>query len=60
MMNKLYTLNIILRSKITQEIRNFFNENQFLEIQTPVRIAFPALEDYIDAIPAPSSPNNLF
>lgn len=30
-------------------VRTFFHENGFLEVDTPVRIKYPALEDYIDA-----------
>ncbi len=33
-------------------IRKHFDDHGFVEVQTPVRIAIPTLEDYIDAIPA--------
>ena len=35
-------------------IRTFFHEHSFMEVETPVRIASPALEDYIDAISSDS------
>jgi len=41
-----------LRSVLTRSIRGFFHERHFLEIDTPVRLPAPALEDYIDAEPA--------
>ena len=41
-----------IRANIDQAIRHFFDAEQFLEVHTPVRLAAPALEDYIDAIPA--------
>lgn len=40
------------RSLLLQTIRAFFRERGFLEVETPVRVAAPANEDYIDAIPA--------
>ena len=43
---------IRLASNLKQEIRHFFNSMGYLEVDTPVRIPCPALEDYIDAIPA--------
>lgn len=41
-----------LRHDLFACIRNFFAERGYLEVQTPTRIAAPALEDHIDAIPA--------
>jgi len=44
--------NLLLRAKAIAQTRDFFAKKDFLEIQTPVRIPTPALEDYIDAIPS--------
>ena len=44
--------NLVTRAQLIQAIRYFFHDRDFLEIDTPVRIPCPALEDYIDAIPA--------
>ncbi len=44
--------NIILSSKVKSQIRTFFSEHDFIEVETPIRLKAPALEDYIDAIPA--------
>ncbi len=52
-MNK--TSNIILRSRIIRAVRYFFHKQDFIEVETPVRLPCPALEDYIDAIPASST-----
>ena len=41
-----------VRSRLLRSIRTFFYDHDFLEVDTPVRIPSPALEDYIDAIPA--------
>lgn len=41
--------NLILRAKIIQAIRNFFRSNDFLEIETPLRIPALAPEPYISA-----------
>jgi len=43
---------LILRSSIVQAIREFFQSEGFLEVQTPVRTPAPAPEPHIDAIPA--------
>lgn len=43
-----------LKAKTFQAARDFFNQNDFLEVFTPVRIPAPALEDYIDAEPSGS------
>lgn len=39
-----------LRAELIQSIRNFFIENNFLEVETPVRIPSPAPEEHIEAI----------
>lgn len=39
-----------LRARVRQAIRRFFDERGFLEVETPVRIAAPALELHIDAL----------
>ncbi len=39
-----------LRAKLLQSIRNFFIQNNFLEIETPIRIPSPAPEEHIEAI----------
>lgn len=41
--------NLELRHCILAATRSFFRQRAFLEIETPVRIPTPALEDYIDA-----------
>ncbi|NQU41179.1 MAG: EF-P lysine aminoacylase GenX [Lentisphaerae bacterium] len=41
-----------LRSRILQSIRHFFIARDYIEVETPVRLAAPALERYIDAEPA--------
>ncbi len=41
-----------LRAKATAAIRQFFANEGFLEVFTPVRIPTPALEDYIEAVPS--------
>ncbi|NKB25264.1 MAG: hypothetical protein GKR87_12985 [Kiritimatiellae bacterium] len=43
---------LILRSKITDVIRRFFLDQDFIEVETPIRIPTPALELHIDAEPA--------
>lgn len=40
------------RSTIIQTIRQFFNKEGYLEVDTPLRIPAPAPESYIDAIPS--------
>ncbi|MBT0654134.1 EF-P lysine aminoacylase EpmA [Geomobilimonas luticola] len=40
------------RAAIIQEIRRFFVEGGYLEVETPLRIPAPAPEAHIDAIPA--------
>ena len=41
--------NLKLRARIIDSIRQFFSHNNYLEIETPVRIPAPAPETYIDA-----------
>ncbi|OQW96922.1 MAG: hypothetical protein BWK77_03185 [Verrucomicrobia bacterium A1] len=43
-----------LRSRLLAAIRGFFTGRGFVEIETPVRIAAPALETHIDAEPSGS------
>jgi len=44
--------NLHLRARIIQAIRKFFNDNDYLEIDTPIRIPAPAPEAHIDAVAA--------
>ena len=41
-----------LRSRVLQAIRRWFVEHDFIEVETPVRLAAPALELHINAEPA--------
>ncbi len=41
-----------LRAKLIQSIRQFFVQNDFLEVETPLRIPAPAPEEHIEAIPS--------
>jgi lysyl-tRNA synthetase class 2 len=41
-----------LRAELTAYIRAFFRDRGFLEVDTPLRLAAPALEEFIDAEPA--------
>jgi lysyl-tRNA synthetase class 2 len=41
-----------LRSQLLTAIRSFFVQQDFIEVETPVRLPAPALERYINAIPA--------
>ena len=43
---------LALRSRMLQSLRQYFHQQNFLEIETPVRIPAPALELHIDAEPA--------
>lgn len=43
--------NLILRGRILQAIRSFFIDNDYLEVETPIRIPAPAPEAHIDAQP---------
>ncbi|HEX9080516.1 MAG TPA: EF-P lysine aminoacylase EpmA [Desulfuromonadaceae bacterium] len=40
------------RARIITEIRSFFNEEGYLEVETPLRIPAPAPETHIDALPS--------
>ncbi len=44
--------NLECRARILSAIRAFFAGKGFLEVETPVRIETPALEDYIEAEPS--------
>lgn len=41
-----------LRAKLISSIRHFFIQNDFLEVETPLRIPAPAPEEHIEAIPS--------
>lgn len=41
-----------LRAKLLSATRNFFHEQNYLEVETPVLVRTPALELHIDACPA--------
>jgi elongation factor P--(R)-beta-lysine ligase len=43
---------LLLRARLIQNIRLFFIKNNFLEIETPVRIPAPAPEEHIEALPS--------
>lgn len=43
---------LLLRSRLLHAIRCFFHNRGFVEVETPVRLATPALELHIDAEPA--------
>lgn len=40
--------NLILRAKIIQAVRRFFDERDYLEVETPIRIPAPVPESHID------------
>ena len=40
------------RALIISEIRRFFNEEGYLEVETPLRIPAPAPESHIDPLPS--------
>jgi elongation factor P--(R)-beta-lysine ligase len=40
------------RARIIRDIRRFFNEGGYLEVETPLRIPAPAPESQIDAVPS--------
>lgn len=42
--DKDYKKNILLRSKIIQLIRSFFDQKEFLEVETPLITPYPAME----------------
>jgi lysyl-tRNA synthetase class 2 len=41
-----------LRSQLYAAVRRFFVERDYLEVQTPIRIVAPAMEEHIDVEPA--------
>lgn len=43
-----------LRARMLAAIRRYLNDNDFLAVETPVRLPAPALEDYIEAEPSGS------
>jgi len=43
---------LTLRQTLLRTVRSFFVSRGFLEVETPIRIPTPALEDYIDAEPS--------
>lgn len=47
--------NLRLRCKMMSALRKWFAAEDFLEVESPVRIPAPALEDYIDAVEAGDS-----
>jgi lysyl-tRNA synthetase class 2 len=46
---KIKKKNILLRAQIIQAVRSFFIDNDYLEIETPIRIPAPAPEVHIEA-----------
>jgi len=44
--------NLLTRSRIVKSVRDFFHRNSYMEIESPIRLSCPALEDYIDAVPS--------
>ncbi|MGW8187528.1 MAG: EF-P lysine aminoacylase EpmA [Desulfobacterales bacterium] len=44
--------NLRLRARIIRAVRQFFAENDYLEVETPIRIPAPAPEAHIDAQPS--------
>jgi lysyl-tRNA synthetase class 2 len=49
---KIIKSNLKLRAEIIAAIRRFFDDNGFLEVETPIRTLSPAPEAHIDAQPA--------
>jgi lysyl-tRNA synthetase class 2 len=45
---------LITRHNIIKTIREFFNNFEYIEVETPIRVLCPGVEPYIDAIPAGS------
>ena len=43
------------RSRVLQTVRDFFCQENFIEVETPVRVPAPALEAHIDAPPSGSA-----
>lgn len=44
--------NLIRRAALLRTIRRFFDELGYIEVETPVWVETPAMEEHIDAIPA--------
>ncbi|UDQ98695.1 EF-P lysine aminoacylase EpmA [Lentisphaerota bacterium WC36G] len=44
--------NLLIRSKVIKAVRDFFHQENFIEIETPVMISAPAPEEYIEAVTA--------
>ncbi|MCQ2377911.1 MAG: hypothetical protein MJ016_01710 [Victivallaceae bacterium] len=44
--------NLALRSRLLRAVRDFFYDADFIEVETAVRIAAPAPEEYIEAVPS--------
>ncbi len=44
--------NLESRAKMLRALREWFQKEDFLELESPVRLPAPALEDYIDAVEA--------
>jgi len=44
--------NLQLRARLIQNIRLFFIANNFLEVETPIRVPAPAPEEHIEALTA--------
>ncbi|MEA2012144.1 MAG: amino acid--tRNA ligase-related protein [Verrucomicrobiota bacterium] len=40
------------KSQFIQKVRDFFHKNDFVEVFSPILTSAPAMEDYIDAVPA--------
>ena len=43
---------LVARARMLCALRNWFAQHDFLEVESPVRLSAPALEDYIDAVEA--------
>jgi lysyl-tRNA synthetase class 2 len=44
--------NLNLRARILQAVRDFFIADDYLEVETPIRITAPIPEDHIDLVPS--------
>lgn len=44
-----------LRHAITKDIRRFFDDRGYLEVETPLRVPCPCMDIYVDAFPAGAS-----
>jgi elongation factor P--(R)-beta-lysine ligase len=42
--------NLLVRSRILAAVRQFFDQNGFVEVETPVRLTAPAPEPHLDAV----------